>query len=104
MRPLEEILQDGSDDELADWCETYGPSRESEKPVYEFFLSMAAASADDQDTEIADFVRLALDRGATWAQVAEVLGMSVERAADRFADATGETTATAGLAGHRRDA
>ena len=80
------MLDDGSDEELADWCEAVGPSAEDMRPAYEYFLLCAAECADTDETVAAHHVAAAMARGISWSQVAEALGLSVDEARSRFPD------------------
>ncbi len=61
------------DDALADWCEAYGPSPDSETPVAEHFLRCAVEDGDDEQ-QLAEPVAAARSDGASWLRVAEILG------------------------------
>ena len=84
MRLTQDILDD--DEALADWCEAYGPSPDSETPVAEHFLRCAVEDHAGEQ-QIAQCVAAALAEGASWSRVAEILGVPVEEAKRRFARA-----------------
>lgn len=87
---IKNILQDWefADDEeqwceaLADWFEANPPSLENARPMFEFFLRRARGAASE--SAVAEYVVVALARGASWAQVAEALDTSQAEARDRF--------------------
>lgn len=70
-------------DELADWFESEGPSPENRRPVWEFFLGIAARAASP--CEQAEAVGAALRAGASWQQVGEAFDLSADDAAEHFA-------------------
>ena len=84
MRLTQDILDD--DEALADWCEAYGPSPDSETPAIEHFLRCAVEDQQDEQ-QIGRCVAAALAEGASWPRVAEILGVPVEEAERRFARA-----------------
>ena len=79
------------DEALADWCEAHGPSPDNETPVAEYFLRCAVEDGDDEQ-QLAERVAAALSDGASWPRVAEILGVSVDEAARRFARAGAGTS------------
>ena len=81
-RLTQEVLD--SDEALADWCEAHGPSPDNETPVAEHFLRCAVEDGDNE-LQLAQSVAAALSDGASWPRVAEILGVSVDEAARRFA-------------------
>ena len=81
-RSFQEVFDQA--EELADWFEEHGPSPESQRPVAEYYLDYIAEVRHSARVEIAEAVVAARKAGASWSQVAEVVGTSAAEAEQRF--------------------
>ena len=84
-RSFQEAIEQA--DELADWFEKHGPSPENQRPVAEYYLDYIADVRHSARVEIAEAVVAAREAGASWSQVAEVVGTSAAEAEQRFGPA-----------------